>query len=209
MRAFIYTGGLIAADGITDFPEEGDLVIAADSGYRTAERLGVKVQTALGDFDSFPRDGVDTDVELLTVPAEKDFTDTQMAAELAVSRGATILFIIGGISGRLDHTLSNLGLLEELYAKGVRATLLDGNNRVRFIRSTSELIPRSHYRYFSLLAADERVKGVTVEGGKYPLKNATLRRANQFAVSNEIEKNCALISVKKGGLFIVESRDPA
>lgn len=209
MRAFIYTGGLVAADGITDFPEEGDLVIAADSGYKTAERLGVKVQTALGDFDSFPRDGVGADVELLTVPAEKDFTDTQMAAELAVSRGATILFIIGGISGRLDHTLSNLGLLEELYAKGVRATLLDGNNRVRFIRSTSELIPRSHYRYFSLLAADERVKGVTVEGGKYPLKNATLRRANQFAVSNEIEKNCALISVKKGGLFIVESRDPA
>ena len=48
-----------------------------------------------------------------------------------------------------------------------------------------------------------------MEGGKYPLRNATLRRTNQFAVSNEIEKNCALISVKKGGIFIIESRDPA
>ena len=209
MKAFIYTGGLVAQDGITDFPEEGDLVIAADSGYKTAKHLGVKVQIALGDFDSFPVDGVDRDVERMTVPAEKDFTDTQMAVELALSRGVTMLFIIGGIGGRLDHTLSNLWLLEDLYDKGVRATLCDGNNRVRFIRSTSELIPRSHYRYFSLLAADDRVKGVTVEGGKYPLRNATLRRTNQFAVSNEIEKNCALISVKKGGIFIIESRDPA
>ena len=28
------------------------------------------------------------------------------------------------------------------------------------------------------------------------------------ALSNEIEKNCALITVKKGGIFIIESRDP-
>ena len=209
MRAFIYTGGFVAADGITDFPEEGDLVIAADSGYKTAARLGVKVQVALGDFDSFPRENIDRDTELLTVPAEKDFTDTQMAVDLAVSRGAKTIFIIGGMSGRLDHTLSNLGLLEGLEKKGVRSTLCDGINRVRFIRSTGELIPRSHYTYFSLLAADDVVKGVTVEGGKYPLKNATLRRTNQFAVSNEIEKNCALITVKKGGLFIIESRDPS
>lgn len=209
MKAFIYTGGTVALDGITDFSEEGDLVIAADSGYETAKRLGVKVQIALGDFDSFSPDGIDGDVEMITVPAEKDFTDTQMAVDLAVSRGATVLFIIGGIGGRLDHTLSNLGLLEALSNKGIHATLCDGNNRVRLIRATSELIPRSHYRYFSILAADDRVKGVSVEGGKYPLKNATLRRTNQFAVSNEIEKNCALISVKKGGIFIIESRDPA
>jgi len=90
----------------------------------------------------------------------------------------------------------------------IRAILADGNNRVRYINATSELIPRGHYRYFSLLAADDTVKGVTVEGGKYPLKNARLKRTHQFAVSNEIEKNCALISVKKGGLFIIESRDP-
>ena len=54
---------------------------------------------------------------------------------------------------------------------------------------------------------DEVVKGVTVEGCKYPLKNATLRRRNQFAVSNEITGNVAFISVKKGVVYIIESRD--
>ena len=209
MRAFIYTGGPVALDGITDFPEEGDLVIAADSGYKTANALGVKVHTVLGDFDSCSIDDIESEAEILSVPPEKDFTDTQMAAQIALSRGASILYIIGGLSGRLDHTLSNLGLLEDLYAKGIRATMCDGNNRARFVRNSGELIPRSQFRYFSLLVADDRVKGVSVEGGKYPLKNATLYRTSQYAVSNEIEKNCALINVKKGGLFIIESRDPS
>ena len=208
MRAFIYTGGTICPDGITDHPHGEDITIAADSGFRNASTLGVKIGFAVGDFDSLPESELPRDVECITVPAEKDFTDTQLAVDVALSKEAREIIIIGGLSGRLDHTLSNLGILEKLYAMGIRGTLSDGNNRVRYIHSTSELIPRSHYRYFSIIAADEKVRGVTVEGGKYPLKNAKLFRTNQFAVSNEIEKNCALISVKKGGIFIIESRDP-
>ena len=208
MRAFIYTGGVICPEGITDHPRGEDITISADSGYKNAEKLGVKIDFAVGDFDSFAENEIPKDTEIITVPAEKDFTDTQLAVDVALSKEARDIVIIGGLSGRLDHTLSNLGILEKLYAMGVRVILADGNNRVRYINATSELIPRSHYRYFSILAADDKVKGVTIEGGKYPLKNARLTRTNQFAVSNEIEKNCALISVKKGGIFIIESRDP-
>ena len=84
---------------------------------------------------------------------------------------------------------------------------MNGQNRVRFIRNSGFIVVRSQYKYFSVLAADEKVKGVSIEGGKYPLKNAMLRRDHQFAVSNEITKNCALINVKKGGVYIIESRD--
>ena len=209
MTAFIYTGGTICPEGITDHPRGEDITIAADSGYRKAKLLKVNIDIAVGDFDSLDQREIGKNTEIMTVPAEKDFTDTQMAVDVALSRNADHIVIIGGLSGRVDHTLSNLGILEKLYAIGIRAILADGNNRVRYINATSELIPRGHYRYFSLLAADSIVKGVTIEGGKYPLKNAKIKRTHQFAVSNEIEKNCALISVKKGGLFIIESRDPS
>ena len=56
-------------------------------------------------------------------------------------------------------------------------------------------------------ADGEKVKGVSIEGCKYPLKNATLSNRYQYAVSNEITGNCTLISVKKGGIFIVESKN--
>ena len=155
MRAFIYTGGVICPEGITDYPRGEDITIAADSGYKNAEKLGVKIDFAVGDFDSFAESKIGKDIEIITVPAEKDFTDTQLAVDVALSKEARDIVIIGGLSGRLDHTLSNLGILEKLYAMGVRVILADGNNRVRYINATSELIPRSHYRYFSILAADE------------------------------------------------------
>jgi thiamine pyrophosphokinase len=48
---------------------------------------------------------------------------------------------------------------------------------------------------------------VEIEGVKYPLKNAQLERTFGYAVSNEITGNCCFISVRKGTLLIVESRD--
>ena len=211
MRAFIYTGGHIRPEAITERPEGDDLVIAADSGYENASRLGATVSHLIGDFDSFP--GGDPEkslpgtVEILRVPAEKDATDTQLAVGFALEKGATELIIIGGLGGRLDHTLSNLAILEDLDRAHVRAVITDGQSRVRFIRSTSYLLARSGYRYLSIIAADETVKGVSVEGCKYPLKNAKLNRTFQYAVSNEITGNCALVSVRKGGIYIVESAD--
>ncbi len=209
MRAFIYTGGTVFAENITEHPKAEDLTIAADSGYNTAVALGERVDILLGDFDSLgepPRDG---DFELLRVPAEKDLTDTQLAVEVALDRGANDIVIIGGLTGRLDHTLSTLCILEDLAARGCYATVTDGQSRARYMKSTSTLVARSPYKYLSLIAADEVVKGVDVEGCKYPLKRATLRRSRQFAVSNEITGNVALISVKKGGVYVIESRDRA
>lgn len=206
-RAFIYTGGTVYFDKITERPAEGDLVIAADSGYRSAEALGVGVDVLVGDFDSLGEPCVPEGCELIRVPAEKNSTDTHLAVDIALERGAREIVIVGGLEGRLDHTLSTVAVLEDLHARRVCALLTSGKSRVRFVRDSGVIIPRSPYRYLSLIAADPTVKGVTVEGCKYPLKNAKLSRKFQYAVSNEIEGNCALVEVKRGGLWIIESCD--
>ena len=211
MRAFVFTGGTIHPEFITEHPTGDDIVVAADSGYENARRTGTEVTYLVGDFDSFPggdpEGTVPKSVEILRVKAEKDVTDTQLAVGLALDKGADEVVIVGGLSGRLDHTLSNLAILENLAESRIHAVITDGQSRARFIRSTSYLIARSQYRYLSLIAVDECVKGVSLEGCKYPLKNAKLSRGFQYAVSNELTGNCALVSVKKGGLYIIESRD--
>lgn len=210
MKAFIYTGGMIYPENITEHPKSDDLRIAADSGYANAKALGERVDILLGDFDSLDKESLDKlpqGVERITVPAEKDETDTQLAVNLALSRGADEIVIIGGLDGRLDHTLSNMAILEAMSKLRVHCVITNGQNRVRYINSTSLLLARSGYKYLSLIAADEVVKGVSLEGCKYPLKNVRLTRELQYAVSNEITHNCALLSVKRGGVYVIESKD--
>ena len=209
-KAFIYTGGTVFDEYVAEKPAKGDLVIAADAGYLIAKEMGVTPDIVLGDFDTLGEENIPEGIECLRVPAEKNDTDTQLAVSVAIERGAGEIVIIGGLSGRIDHTLSTLAILEDLWERKegrIYATLTDGKNRVRFIRNSGTILPRSQYRYFSLIAADETVKGITLEGCKYPLKNGRISRRHQWAVSNEIVGNCALIEIKRGGVWVIESLD--
>ena len=209
-KAFIYTGGTVFDEYVTEKPEAGDLIIAADAGYLVAKRMGITPNILLGDFDTLGEENIPQGIECIRVPAEKNDTDTQLAVSTAIERGAKEIVIVGGMSGRIDHTLSTLAILEDLWERKndrIFAVLADGKNRVRFIRNSGLILPRSQYHYFSLVAADELVKGITLEGCKYPLKNGRISRRHQWAVSNEIEGNCALIEIKRGGVWVIESMD--
>ena len=205
MKAFIFTGGSIVPENIKEKREKDDLVIAADSGYLNAKKLDFCPDLIVGDFDSLGKKNIPDGIKTVELPAEKDVTDTQVAIDIAIDEGAREIVIIGGLDGRLDHTLSNMAILRRLAEKSIYAYITDGCNRVRYIKNTNTIIVRSPFKYFSVLADDEVVKGVDIEGTKYPLKNAKICRNHQFAVSNEIVGNCALVNVKKGGLFIIES----
>lgn len=208
MKAFIYAGGTVFADGVGEAPEPSDLTIAADAGWQNAQRLGITPRLLVGDFDSLGEPNVPAGTEVIRVPAEKDDSDTQLAVRLALERGATDIRLIAGLSGRLDHTLSTLAILEDLEQKKVRAILTDGHNRVRFLRAGSLLLPRdSRFRYLSLIVATDRARGVLLDGCKYPLRNATLCRRNQYAISNEIAGVAALIAVRRGAVYVIESGD--
>ena len=230
MTAYIITGGDVLLENINIEPDEDDIVIAADSGYETARKLKLPVNVLIGDMDSIKVD-LPKSVEVIKLPTEKDVTDTEAAVELALEKGADTLCIVGGIGTRVDHTLASLGILEDMeglfsaplgkrrkffglakqarFSRRIYATLTNGYNRVRFIRNDSVIIPRSPYfKYLSIICADEFVKGVTVDGVKYPLKNATLSRRQQYySVSNEISGNCAFVSVRNGGIYIIEASD--
>ena len=208
MRAFIYCGGSLFAENIIEQPKKEDLVIAADSGYLNARALGARVDILVGDLDSLGGASVPEGIELVKLDCEKDFTDTQAAVELAIERGCDDIVIVGGIGTRFDHSLSTAGILGDMKSRGVHAYVTNGYNRIRYLENDSLLVPKtSGYKYLSVVAIDKMCKGVSVDGCKYPLKNAKISRNNQFAVSNEIEGNIALVSVRKGAVLIIESRD--
>lgn len=214
MTVYIFTGGKLAVGSMDELGlhmSEADLIIAADSGYNNASRLGVRPGLLLGDLDSIDRGALAPDelehIEKIIVPAIKDDTDTQLAVDTALERGADEIIIIGGLGGRLDHTLSTVFLLEYIKDKGARGVITDGRNRVRIMESGEELTIKRGYKYLSLVGLTDTCEGVSISGVFYPLKDAVLERKYAFAVSNEITADAAEISLSKGILLVIESRD--
>ena len=211
MKSYIFIGGEVDRTVLEASIPENALVIAADSGYDNAKMLGFaeRCDFIVGDFDSTKEKAFCSRAKIVRVPAEKDETDTQLAINVALQNGADEIFIVGGLSGRLDHTLSNLYLIEMLTKIGISSCICDGKNRVRYLKERSSLlVSKSDYKYFGLILTSENVKGVTVNGAKYPLNNANLERKNpSFAISNEVLGNFAMVSIKKGGLFLIESKE--
>ena len=203
MTALLVTGGYCHIERArTALPERPGLVIAADSGLRTAGALGIVPDIVMGDFDSYT-DALPEGIPVLRVPAEKDVTDTVLAADYAAERGYRDLWIVGGTGGRLDHELSNLFMLESLRRRGIRAVLTDGDNTVRvLLDEEAEVLDEGGY--FSVIAAGPSV--VTITGAKYPLERARMdRSAPSLGVSNEVTAGTARVRAE-GCVFLITSR---
>ena len=195
----VICGGECRCENISKKLFEDSFVIAADSGYDTAKKFGIVPDLLVGDMDSIAE--VPENVPTRRVKAEKDDTDTMLAADIAVNMGATEINIVGGGGGRADHWLSNIFLLESLAERGVRASLHDGINTLRFVCDTTVHLENKG-GYFGILALENSM--VSADGCKYPLKDAPLKRSHPYAVSNEVTEAFATVTVK-GKVIITES----
>lgn len=89
-------------------PVPGDLVLAADGGYRALCSLGYTPDLLLGDFDSLGDLPLPPDLPVLRFPARKDDTDTGLALRHGLDRGFRDFALYGCAGGRVDHLLANL-----------------------------------------------------------------------------------------------------
>lgn len=175
-------------------------VIAADSGLDRCAGLGITPNLAVGDFDS-AKTKVPSGVEVVTVPSEKDDTDTHLAAQIALERGFTELRLFCALGGRASHSIANIQLLRELKQKRVRAVLFGERSAVFLLREESVRLPRFS-GYLSLFALDEAAT-VSESGVKYPLNHHKLSNDYPLGVSNEITAEYAEVTSHEGLCLIV------
>ncbi len=189
-----------------------DFVLCADGGYRHAAAAGILPNLVVGDFDSYTL-GIPSHIKTLPLPVEKDDTDTIYSLKYAISEGAEHIYIIGGLGGRLDHTISNLQSLAYSASKGVKAYIIDSQNVVSLLSCGQPPLPqvmhvkkRPGYK-LSLLAYSEKCEGVCVSGTHYTLTDAVLRNSFPLGVSNEFEEDVAEVRMRSGQLLVILSKD--
>lgn len=184
---------------------DADYIICADGGEAIARECGVIPDCVIGDFDS-DSCKKHSDCTYITYPAEKDFSDTEACLLHAAEAGYREITLIGGINGRLDHTLANIALLIK-YRNSVQSlTFEDMCNSVTLLCNSSlRLYPDSRFKYFGLISITPVSRGVTISGAKYPLSDAKLRYDTSLGISNEITGKHADISVRNGTLLVTRS----
>ncbi len=187
-----------------------ELVIAVDGGASHLKNANFLPHIAIGDFDSIePADFAELDkekVEVITYPEKKDYTDMELALELAVKRGATQVLITGATGTRLDHSTGNILYLYNFLDKGITAWIEDEHNKIFMVKDSITLKKQENWKV-SLLSLTPTVEGLTTQGLYYPLKDAVLKFGSCFGVSNEFSEDTASITLEKGLLLVFLSKE--
>lgn len=182
-------------------PGPRDFLLCADGGYNLAMAEGLVPNLVIGDLDSVRPGEILCDV--MQLPREKDDTDLMAAIKYALNEQFENIVIVGGLGGRLDHTIASLQALAYGLDHGKRILLKDGFSQVCLIENESLRIARQEGMYLSVFAFSDVCTGVSESGVKYPLSGHTLRSSFPLGVSNEFAAEEALVGVESGRLLVV------
>jgi len=183
--------------------EENDCIIAADGGLMHTERLGLKADIVLGDFDSLGYTPQSANV----FPVEKDDTDAMLAVRRGLRLGYKEFILYGSLDGkRLDHTVANFQTLQFLADHGARGYLVGLDYIVTLISEETVIFPETAEGILSLFCLGPDATGVTLENLYYPLTNGTLTCGFPLGVSNHFTGKQAKITVESGSLLAIWDR---
>ena len=118
-----------------------------------------------------------------------------------LERGYRRFVLLGGVGGRLEHTLANLQSLAWLTTQGARG-ILAGEGTVATVLCRERMtFPAGLTGFWSAFCLSGTAEGVTLRNLKYELTDHTLSADFPLGVSNEFLEQPAQVSVQNGTLL--------
>lgn len=209
MKVLIVSGGNVDIE----IPSKSyDKIIAVDKGLESIYNQKVRPDYIVGDFDSVSPKIIEyyknQGMEIAKYNPEKDYTDTELGIEKAISLNPDTIRIIGGIGTRIDHTLANIHILTKCLEKNIKCDIVNSNNKIYLVNKSAKIEKSKAFgKFVSIIPLTSEVKGITLEGFKYPLSDYILSIGKSLGISNEIVADNASINIKEGILIVIESKD--
>lgn len=180
----LLSGPINPCEELHRYTEGAKLIVAADAGIVTAGQVGCEPDYVVGDFDSLPA-GVPIPAGAKRYPSEKDWTDGELALNIARENGFTRIVMIGALGGRLDHLLGNIWLIAPSVGNGLDVTLTDGLTTM-WLTGEEVHVSGLPGEYVSIFPLGASVKMSESNGLKYQLAGLTLSWGNTLGVSNQL-----------------------
>ncbi len=212
MRAVIFANGnLIKPTNPLATLHSEDYLIAANGGTHHCRTLGLTPHVVIGDLDSITSEVreffSDRGTQFILHPRDKDETDLELALEHAVRKDAEEILLLGILGGRFDQTLANLFLLTRTDWRPVRLTAADGPDFAVLLRLGDSITFEAQIGdTVSLIPLTATVSGVTTQGLRWSLHNATMEFGSTLGISNETTEETAHVQIKTGQLLVVHRR---
>lgn len=185
----------------------GKRLVAVDGGYRFLNRLGLVPELLIGDFDSLarlPKDLPDS-IEVLRFEVAKDMTDTHLALDCCLERGAKAIDIVDPSGGDIDHLLGNMMLLtaasKRVRKPYPRITLRSYRHEVRFLDDGSVSYSDAVGDGLSIVPLSETLV-LDLCGVEYPARALKLQRGDTYGLRNRIAARRATVRVRGQALVI-------
>lgn len=184
------------------FEEANEILVGVDSGLEYLIDNHMRIDFAIGDFDSINLEYLDKiqsqSKTLVRLDKEKNMTDLAYAIDYLYNHvDYESIEVYGGIGGRVDHLLANINLLKRYDLKFV-----DNQNKLYTLKKGTYHIDNIHH-YISFFAIED-VYNFSINGFKYELENYFLNASDSICVSNEGSGD---IAFSKGRLLVIETDD--
>lgn len=189
------------------------ILIGVDRGALLAIEENLKIDVALGDFDSVSLHEKkmieNSKTKVLNFPTDKDDTDAELAFEYALNHfDAKNIYVYNWYGGRIDHLYSILMIvLQKRFETLIpRLKYIATNNVIEYFlpgEYTIDKIKQMDYLSYILMT---EVEGLTLKEVKYELIEEDFDQPLAL-ISNEFLNKQASLAFKKGIIAAVQSRD--
>lgn len=176
--------------------------IGVDAGCLKIQQEGLPLAFGVGDFDSMAYDDLQAlkrQAELEIHPVKKDETDSELALRLAQEKGYHQVILVGGLGGRIDHSLANIRLLMYRYSNLI---LWEKDQRV-FVLEKGRHILYPEYHHISFLAIEQTI--LSLEGFLYPLSHKKIEPKDIFTVSNTLVQEKGIVTLEEGKVLCIQT----
>ena len=195
MKNYLISIGGNSTSNILSIESSFDEIIAVDSGVEHIFKLALDPNTLIGDLDSISENSLDkvkkNGVDIIAFNSNKDQTDFELALNYLEGVENSIIYIIGGESGEIDHLLS-IFLLIPSKSFFENIIWVYGDKKIIF-RQKLKLNVKKMSKFSIIPLSD--LSNLSIDGAEWNLENKNIQFGETTTLRNvankdEINVNC-------------------
>ena len=195
MKNYLISIGGNSTSNILSIESNFDEIIAVDSGVEHLFKLALDPNTLIGDLDSISENSLykikKNGVDIIAFNSNKDQTDFELALNYLEGVENSIIYIIGGESGEIDHLLS-IFLLIPSKSFFENIIWVYGDKKIIF-RQKLKLNVKKMSKFSIIPLSD--LSNLSIDGAEWNLENKNIQFGETTTLRNvankdEINVNC-------------------